>query len=160
LSRRRADAGDRHACAPFPLLAGLTARAACSGGSSSRPALPPAAYVADRETPSFGTGVLREENRRVRGADLTGIAGGSAMRITARGPVERTGATWYRVGGMTTADEKRVKFLTMIARLTGDDRAAVAFHLSARALDARSAIGRFLAAGPPGRLAATVIGRR
>ncbi len=46
---------------------------------------------------AFGTGVLREEDRWVRVADLPDLAGGSMMRITAPGPVERIVGTWYRV---------------------------------------------------------------
>ncbi|MEX7259223.1 exosortase-associated EpsI family protein, partial [Pseudomonas aeruginosa] len=55
-----------------------------------------------KELIAYGTGVLREEDRWVRVADLPNIEGGSVMRITAPGPVERIVATWYRVGDATT----------------------------------------------------------
>jgi EpsI family protein len=87
----------------------------------------------------------------VRVADSPPIAGGSAMRITAPGAVERTVATWYRVGDVTTADTHRVKFETARARLTGGDQRAVALHLSAEGPNARAAVERFAAAlGPIG----------
>ena len=47
---------------------------------------------------------------------LRSIAGGSAVRIVAPGPVERTVATWYRLDGMITADPVRVKLATARAR--------------------------------------------
>lgn len=94
---------------------------------------------------AFGTGVLREDDRWVRVADLAPIAGGSAMRIVAPGPVERIVATWYRVGGETTADERRVKMVTMKARLLGEDRPATAIHLSTEGRDP-AAIADFVAA--------------
>ena len=109
-----------------------------------------------RELVGFGTGVLREEDRWVRVADLTPIAGGSAMRITAPGPVERVVATWYRVGGVMTADERRVKIETARARLLGGDQRAMAVHVSAVAApgsDPQATIRRFLAAVPVERLA-------
>lgn len=113
-----------------------------------------------RELVSFGTGVLRDEDRWVRVADLAPIDGGGAMRITAPGPVERIVATWYRIGGTMATSGAGVKLATMRARLGGGDRAAVALHLSTRGSDP-AAIERFLAAaGTPERLIAGTIGRR
>ncbi|WP_374942827.1 exosortase A [Sphingomonas sp.] len=110
-----------------------------------------------RELAAFGTGVLREEDRWVRVADLAPLAGGSAMRITVPGPVERVVVTWYRIGGITTADERRVKIETARARLLGLDQTAAAIHLSvvlAPGIDAEATIRRFLdTAGPVERLA-------
>ncbi len=113
---------------------------------------------------AFGTGVLREGDRWVRIADLPALAGGSAMRVVTsdkRGAtVERVAATWYCVGGITTADEAAVKFATMKAHLLGGDRAAVAIHASAVAIsghDPKVAISRFMTAlGPLARLADAV----
>lgn len=102
-----------------------------------------------RELVGFGTGVLREEDRWVRVGDVASIAGGSAMRITAPGPVERVVATWYRIGGVTTADERRVKIETARARLLGGDPRAIAVHVSAVAApgaDPQAAIRRFVKA--------------
>lgn len=99
-----------------------------------------------RELVSYGTGVLREGDRWVRVADLPPIDGGSAMRITAPGPVERTVATWYRVGGIVTSSPAFVKLATLRARLLGGEPGAMAVHLSAekrRGGDPAGAIARF-----------------
>ncbi len=102
---------------------------------------------------AFGTGVLREEDRWVRVADLPDLAGGSMMRITAPGPVERIVGTWYRVGHATTHDPVAVKLATLQARLFGGPQRAVAVHLSTEAASP-APIARFLAAmGPVDRLA-------
>lgn len=109
-----------------------------------------------REVVGFGTGVLREEDRWVRVADLSSIAGGSAMRIR-NGEVERVVATWYRLGDVLTHDETRVKLETMRARLLGGRQATTAIHLSvvvAPGVDAPATIRRFVRdAGPLDRLA-------
>lgn len=105
-----------------------------------------------RELVAFGVGVLREDDRWVRVADEPALASGSAMRITAPGPVERTVATWYRVACVTTADPTRVKFETARARLLGGGQGAAALHLSAEGPDARARIEAFAARlGDPGR---------
>jgi exosortase A len=102
---------------------------------------------------AFGTGVVREEDRWVRVADLPDLAGGSMMRITAPGPVERIVGTWYRVGHATTHDPVAVKLATLQARLFGGPQRAVAVHLSTEAASP-APIARFLAAmGPVDRLA-------
>ncbi len=98
---------------------------------------------------AFGTGALRENDIWVRVADEPGIAGGSAMRITAPGPVERIVASWYRAGGIVTGEDAIVKLATLRARMLGGDQAAVAIHLSAEGPRARAAIERFLAALGP-----------
>ncbi len=118
-----------------------------------------------KELVAFGTGVLRQEDRWVRVADLPAIAdasgvGGSVMRITAPGPVERIVATWYRVGDRTTQDETLVKIETMKARLLGGPQRAVAIHLSVEGTDQRP-IARFLGAlGPIGTVADHAAGMR
>ena len=92
----------------------------------------------------------------LRVADLPPIAGGSAMRIRAPGPVDRVVATWFRLGGAVTASAAEVKLLTLKARLLGGDQRAIAIHLStegASAAEAAAAIRAFLAAaGPVGRI--------
>ena len=113
-----------------------------------------------REQELKEAGVLRQEDRWVRVADLADIAGGSVMRITAPGPVERIVATWYRVGDTTTQDETLVKIETMKARLLGGPQRAVAIHLSVEGADPRP-IARFLAAlGPIGSVADHAAGMR
>ncbi len=113
-----------------------------------------------KELIAFGTGVLREEDRWVRVADLPAIEGGSTMRITAPGPVERIVATWYRVGDATTNDETLVKIETMKARLLGGPQRAVAIHLSVEGSDPQP-IARFLAAlGPVATVADHAAGMR
>lgn len=114
-----------------------------------------------RELVSYGTGVLREDDRWVRVVDLPAIAGGRAMRIvadaapgTSGGEVERVVATWYRVGDTVTGDDKAVKLATVKMRLIGAPQPAIALHLSAVAAsghDPQVAIARFLASlGDPG----------
>jgi exosortase A len=124
-----------------------------------------AAQAEGRELAAFGTGVLREGDRWVRVADLLAIEGGSAMRITASGadrrPVERTVATWYRVGDVTTADPTRVKIETARARLLGGRQTAVALHLSAEGPRGRQPIERFLAAlGPVDQAVERIVSAR
>nr|WP_181814749.1 exosortase A [Sphingomonas aracearum] len=110
-----------------------------------------------KELIAFGTGPLREEDVWVRVADLPDVAGGTAMRVTAPGPVERWIVTWYRVGDTLTADPRWVKIETLRAKLTGAPQRAVAIHLSVEVQpgrDPRAALARFLAAlGPLDRLA-------
>lgn len=98
---------------------------------------------------AFGTGPLRENDVWVRVSDEPAVAGGSTMRITAPGPVERMVASWYRAGGMVTGEETVVKFATLKARMLGGDQAAVAIHLSAEGPNARAAIERFRSALGP-----------
>ncbi|HVF93734.1 MAG TPA: exosortase A [Sphingomonas sp.] len=106
---------------------------------------------------AFGTGVLREEDRWVRVEDLPPIAGGAAVRLVAAGPVERVVVSWYGVGGVITADPRRVKLETLRTRLFGGSERAVAIHLSAEVVpgsDPRLAIRRLSAAlGPLDTLA-------
>ena len=110
-----------------------------------------------KEIVTFGTGVLRQNDVWVRVEDIPPIAGGSAMRITAPGNVERIVATWYRIGNVLTANPNIVKIETLKAKLLGGPQRAVAIHLSAEVTpghDPRAAIDRFLAAlGPLDRLA-------
>lgn len=96
-----------------------------------------------RELVGFGVGPLREEDRWVRVAAEPPLAGGSVMRITAPGPVERTVATWYRLRGVTTSNPTRVKIETARARLFGGGQGAAALHLSAEGPRARDAIEQF-----------------
>ncbi len=109
-----------------------------------------------KELVSFGTGALREDDRWVRVANQPDIAGGSTMRITAPGPVERVVASWYQVGSVVTASPRAVKIETLKVKLLGGSPRAVAVHLSAQLLpgeNASATITRFItAAGPIDRL--------
>ncbi|MGN6270090.1 MAG: exosortase A [Sphingomonas sp.] len=115
-----------------------------------------------KEVVTFGTGVLRENDAWVRVEDVTPIDGGSAMRITAPGNVERIVATWYRIGDVVTANPSVVKVETLKAKFLGGPQRAVAVHVSAEILpgrDPRVAIERFLSAlGPIDVLADRVAG--
>jgi len=111
-----------------------------------------------KELVAFGTGVLREGDVWVRVEDQSSIAGGSAMRITAPGPVERVVATWYGVGGIVTGKATLVKLATIRTRMTGGAPGAVAVHVSAEGPDARAAIARFVTGlGPIDRVAERII---
>jgi exosortase A len=83
--------------------------------------------------------------------------GGRASRISAPGPVVREVVTFYRVGGVTTGSDARVKLETVKARLLGSEQRAVALLVSAkeeRGRSARPAIDAFLRAlGPVDRVA-------
>lgn len=111
-----------------------------------------AVYARQREGAeliSFGTGVLREEDRWVRVADLPRIAGGAALRMTAPGPVERIAASWYAVGDDEVDTPVAVKRATVAARLLGRSNRAIAIHLSAQVTpghDPVAAVARFRAA--------------
>ena len=110
-----------------------------------------------KELVAFGVGPLREDDLWVRVSDLPDLAGGSVIRVTAPGPVERQIATWYRVGNLVTHSGPAVKFETLKAKLLGGPQRAVAVHVSAEVApgrDPRAAMARFVAAlGPIARVA-------
>lgn len=110
----------------------------------------------DKELVAFGTGVLREADRWVRVAGLPEVVGGSAMGITAPGPVERVVVTWYQIGSVITASPRVVKLQTLKVKLLGGTPRAVAMHVSAQVVpgeNASTTIARFVAAaGPVDRL--------
>ena len=110
-----------------------------------------------KELVAFGVGPLREDDVWVRVGDLPDLAGGSAMRVTAPGPVERQIVTWYRVGDVLTHRGTIVKLEGLKAKLLGGPQRAVAVHVSAEVVpghDARAAMARFVGAlGPVERLA-------
>lgn len=117
-----------------------------------------------KELVSFGVGALRQDDRWVRVEDLPELAGGSVIRVTAPGRVERQIATWYRLGDTVTRSDTSVKLETLKTRLLGGDQRAVAVHLSVESTpgrDPRAAMTRFLAAaGPVARIADAASGRR
>ena len=105
-----------------------------------------------KEIVGFGIGVVQQDDRWVKIADLPPVDSGNVMRITAPGPVERQVATWYRVGNVITADPKVVKLETLKAKLFGGAQRAVAIHVSVEVLpgrEPRAAMERFLRALGP-----------
>ena len=102
-------------------------------------------------------GAIREYDVWVRIEDLPDLAGGSTMRVTAPGRVERQIATWYRVGNVVTHNDRVVKLETLKVKLLGGPQRAVAVHVSAEVLpdrNPRAAMQRFVRAlGPIDRLA-------
>ncbi|MEG3177581.1 exosortase A [Sphingomonas sp. RB3P16] len=110
-----------------------------------------------KELVAFGVGPIREDDVWVRVADLPDLAGGSVIRVTAAGPVERQIVTWYRVGDVLTTKGPIVKLETLKAKLLGGPQRAVAVHLSAETVPGhypRAAMTRFIAAlGPIERVA-------
>lgn len=104
-----------------------------------------------KELVGFGQGAIRENDSWVRIEDLPALEGGSAMRMTAPGPVEREVVSWYRVGDVVTGSPSRVKAETLKAKMLGGRQRAVAVMVSAEKTDlpTRAAIKRFLGAMPP-----------
>lgn len=116
-----------------------------------------------KELVGFGIGAIRENDRWVRIADLPGLSGGHALRMTGPGRVERVTVSWYRVGDTLTGSDKRVKLETLKTKLLGGDQAAVAVLLSAEQGPndgAQAAIDDFLSAlGPVDAFADRMAGR-
>ncbi|WP_230481654.1 exosortase A [Sphingomonas sp. Leaf21] len=111
---------------------------------------------------AFGTGILHEDDRWIRVADLGRIAGGDTVRLVTTGPngqqVQRDVATWYRIGDRLTPDMRRVKIETMKARLLGQRQMAVAVHVASEG-DDPTAIEAFVRAlGPVDRFADRLTG--
>nr|WP_235530335.1 exosortase A [Sphingomonas sp. Leaf62] len=122
-----------------------------------------AAQGEGHELVGFGQGPIRENDRWVRIADTPPIAGGTALRMAAPGPVEREVATWYRIGSTTTGSEDRVKLATLKTRLLGGPQRGVAVLMSAEkgTGDPRGTITDFLrAAGPVDAIADRAAGGR
>ena len=113
---------------------------------------------------AFGTGILHEDDRWIRVADLGRIAGGDAVRLITTGSngqqVQRDVATWYRIGDRLTPDMRRVKIETMKARLMGRRQTAVAIHVASEG-DDPAAIQAFVRAlGPVDAFADRLTGAR
>lgn len=113
-----------------------------------------------KELVTFGQGAIRENDSWVRIENLPAIDGAQVLRMTAPGSggaaVERTVATWYRVGGITTGSDRVAKLSEVYTKFTGLRQAGVAVMLSAEGEQraARGAIASFRAAlGDPGVLA-------
>ncbi|MEN2712361.1 exosortase A [Sphingomonas sp. NPDC092331] len=117
-----------------------------------------------RELVGFGIGAIRENDRWVKIEDLGPIRRGAALRMTGPGRVEREVVTWYRIGGVLTGSDKRVKLETLKTKLLGGSQAGVAVLLSAEQGSdngAHAAIQDFLGAlGPVENLADRMTGVR
>lgn len=108
------------------------------------------------ELVAHGQGAIRENDVWVRIEDMDPIQDGYTLRMIGPNRVEREVATWYRIGNVVTASEKRVKLETLRAKLLGGPQRAVAVLISAERTDqdSRRAIRDFLAAmGPIDRVA-------
>ena len=117
-----------------------------------------------KELVGFGIGAIRENDRWVRIEDLPGVAGGHTLRMTGPGRVERVVTSWYRVGGVLTGSDKRVKLATLQVKLFGGEQRAVAVLVSGERngdYDSDAAVRDFLAAvGPIDGLADRMSGSR
>ncbi|WP_346775460.1 exosortase A [Sphingomonas sp. G-3-2-10] len=117
-----------------------------------------------KELVGFGIGAIRQNDRWVRIEDLADLEGGTALRMTGPGRVEREVVTWYRVGNIVTGSPNRVKLETLFVKLFGGPQRGVAVLISAErgaGHDSRDAIGDFLrAAGPVDALADRMSGTR
>lgn len=109
-----------------------------------------------KELVGFGIGAIRNNDRWVRIEDLPAVDGGQVLRMTGPGHTERETVTWYRIGGVLTGSESRVKLETLRAKLLGGRQRAAAILLSAERGEgnADAAIRDFLKAlGPVDALA-------
>ncbi|MCW3848387.1 exosortase A [Sphingomonas sp. LB-2] len=117
-----------------------------------------------KELVGFGIGAIRENDRWVRIEDLPGVAGGNTLRMVGPGRVERVVTSWYRVGGVITGSDKRVKLATLRVKLLGGEQRAAAVLVSAERssdYDSDAAVRDFLAAvGPIDALADRMSGSR
>jgi exosortase A len=105
------------------------------------------------ELVGYGHGAVDPDSAWAWTDDTAAPAGGRAFRISAPGPVVREVATFYRIGGLTTGSETRVKLETLKLRLLGGQQRAMAILVSAeqpgRGQSARPAVDAFLASLGP-----------
>ena len=110
-----------------------------------------------KEIVGYGQGAIGPESGWSWTDDRAPPPGGRAVRISAPGPIVREVVTFYRLGGVTTGSETRVKLETLKARLFGGRQQAVALFISAkqeRGQSARPTIDAFLRGlGPVDRVA-------
>ncbi len=119
-----------------------------------------------KELVAFGQGPIRENDTWVKIENLPALDGAATLRMTVPGSggaaVERTVATWYRVGRITTGSDRVAKLSGLYAKFTRAPQAAVALSLSAEGQqdEARAAITGFRnALGDPGAVADHLTGR-
>ena len=84
-----------------------------------------------REIVGHGQGGFDPETPWSWVRNLKAPANGSAIQITAPGPVVRDIMTFYRIGNVTTGSAAVVKMETLKSRLLGGDQRAVAIVISA-----------------------------
>lgn len=111
-----------------------------------------------RELVGYGQGAIDPASSWAWIEDSAPPRGGRAFRISAPGPVNREVAIFYRIGGIISGSEMRVKVATLKARLLGGRKQAVALLVSSEERagrgSARPAIDAFLSAlGPVERVA-------
>ncbi len=100
-----------------------------------------------RELVGYGQGAVDPDSEWHWGQSLAPIGTARVDRIANAG-VERDVMTLYVLGGEVTASPRRVKWLTLRARLTGGDERGYAVLLSAPLAEGgRQAIARLVAAG-------------
>ena len=118
----------------------------------------------DKELVGFGIGAIRENDRWVRIENLPRTDGGKALRMIGPNRIERETVTWYRIGGMLTGSDNRVKLATLTNKMLGGNQAAAAVLVSAEQGGeggAHAAIEDFLRAlGPVDRFADRMTGSR
>ncbi|RYE03952.1 MAG: exosortase A [Sphingomonadales bacterium] len=85
----------------------------------------------DKELVGFGIGAIRENDKWVRIEGLSRADGGQAVRMVGPARVERETVTWYRIGGMLTGSDNRVKLMTLKNKMLGGSQAAAAVLVSA-----------------------------
>lgn len=122
-----------------------------------------------KELVGFGQGALDTENKWAWSENLGTIGGGEGQpagqfdQYLAPGPVTRTVATWYSVGGETMTSKSRVKLATLKARLLAGDQSAAAVLISverhAGQVQPEALLADFLNAAPGvGEMADGVLG--
>ncbi len=84
-----------------------------------------------KELVGFGIGAIRENDRWVKIESLSRDDGGQALRMVGPARIERETVTWYRIGGMLTGSDKRVKLMTLKNKMLGGSQAAAAVLVSA-----------------------------
>lgn len=130
--------------APHYAGADMRVMGSYADGSGAQVELAIAAYARQeegRELVGFGQGATGPDSPWIWTSAAPAIPNGRAERITGPGGVVREVVTFYRLGGLTTGSETRVKVETMKARLLGSDPLAVAVIVSATD---RAALDRFL----------------
>jgi exosortase A len=109
----------------------------------------------------YGQGPYDPDSKWAWANDTVAPQNGKAARIIVPGPVEREVASFFVLGGHTTASARSIKFETLKSRLIGGDQSAVAVLVSAenQPLGAgRPAIDSFLSAlGPVDQLATKAV---
>ena len=100
-----------------------------------------------RELVGYGQGAIDPDSKWAWSAEGAPIESGSAIRITAPGPVVREVVSFYRVGDVLTGSKPAIKFETVKVRLFSGKRQAAAILISSERIndvDPRTAIDQFI----------------